>query len=684
MPKLTRPSKRFSLTAQFVGSLVFILAVVTLSLTILGYNAIHVADTRAADRQQRIALTNLAAEIWATPDHQRSATIWDDAVLRTSQRDGDWMDANLGTWMQEYFGHDESYILDQTDTPVFASAGGEVASIDAYADRAENIAPLVTALRAEMADVSEGLSNPYEELATVSEVAALSLDTGAAIVSIVPIISDTGEIVQAPGTESLHIAVRYLDAELAQKIGGPIELDDVSFRSSAATDNYVSLPVTDQSSNAIAWLAWNPERPGMQLLTTMLPVILTSATAIALFLWWTVHRLLRISGQLQISEERLRQSQKLEAVGKLTGGIAHDFNNLLTVIMGNTEIIQDSLDPDNPLRRYADMSAKAADRAAELTSRLLAFSRKQALQPQVADVHAIVMGIEAMLRRTLTEEIDIRIIAPKDLWQTEVDPGQLESALLNLAINSRDAMPDGGALTIEMSNVRLNEAYVAHEQSLTSGEFVLIAFSDTGHGIPKTQIDRVFEPFFTTKEVGKGTGLGLSMVYGFLKQTGGHISVYSEPGEGTTVKLYFPRHYGANSAPQLEAEDVLVQHGRETILVVEDAPLILQQVAAQLGDLGYKVVTAPEGALALTLLQERPDISMLLTDIILPGGMNGKQLAIAAKAIRPDLKILYTTGYSESAILHQGRLDRGVEVLSKPYRRADLAMKVRKVLDLQG
>lgn len=387
-----------------------------------------------------------------------------------------------------------------------------------------------------------------------------------------------------------------------------------------------------------------------------------------------------ISDRLEM-EERLRQSQKLEAVGQLTGGVAHDFNNLLTIILGNTELLQEQLDESNELRKFADMIAMASDRAAELTNRLLAFSRKQALQPQVVDVNEVLGGIEEMLRRTLGEDIDIRIHCEKELWATEVDLSQLESAVLNLAINSRDAMPEGGSLTIETANVALDDDYVSNELGVRPGQYVVISVTDTGVGISKDKIDRVFEPFFTTKDIGKGTGLGLSMVYGFVKQTGGHIRIYSEANEGTVVKLYFPKLQGEQAEAGPEREISVVQHGQETILVVEDDSMILQQLMAQLTGLGYKVVTASSGTPALAILRERTDIDLLFTDVVLPGGMNGRQIAEAAQEIRPGLKVLYTSGYSENAIIHHGRLDRGVELLSKPYRRSELAAKLRKVIE---
>lgn len=681
---MTRSNRQQSLSVQIIRSFLVVLGLGLAALVLVGNNAVTIADTEAKARQERFATRTLAAEIDGLPEQQRSATVWDDAVLRTGMRDSAWMNANLGAWMQDYFGHDESYVLDSANQPFFASIDGEILSPDTYGARADYIAPLVRQLRSDMAEVSEGLDNPYEELAGVAAVAPLRFDTGVSIVSVVPIISDSGDITQTPGTESLHVAVRYVDAEYAQQIGDPNELRDVAFTTAPPAGALTGVPVSDPSGEALAWLVWQPERPGMELLMRMLPVLLASALAIALLLWWVLHRLRRVSAQLALSEERLQQSQKLETIGQLTGGIAHDFNNLLTIIMGNTEMIQDELEPDHPLRRYADLSAVAADRAAELTSRLLAFSRKQALQPQVVDVNEVIVGFEAMLRRTLSEDIDIRINAAHGLWRTEVDLGQTETALLNLAINARDAMPDGGTLTIETANVVLNDSDVALEPGLVAGEFVMIAVRDTGHGIPKSQIDRVFEPFFTTKAVGKGTGLGLSMVYGFVKQTGGHIAITSAPGEGTTVWLYFPRQRGAGPVPEaVTGASTTPQRGRETILIVEDDNLILQQLAEQLSALDYEVLAEATGAPALAKLRERPDIALLLTDVVLPGGMNGQEIAEEARRIRPDLKVLYTSGYSRSALMHQGRLDPGVELLSKPYRRSELAEKLRKVLDGQ-
>lgn len=681
---MTSTNTRQSLSNHVAGAILIVLAIGFLSFLFVGHNAISIADTTAEEREERLAERHLADAIASVPVQQRSATIWDEGVIRTGMRDQQWMDENLGAWMQSYFGHNENYVLDPSDTPYFASIAAEVRSPDIYEARARVIAPLVTQLRAEMAEASEGVDDPFEEFAELSAVAALQFDDGVAIVSVVPIISDTGETAQALGTESLHVAVRYVDETLAQAIGEPIELSGVAFQTAPPARGQAGVPVTDPSGEAIAWMVWQPDRPGMDLLMRMLPILLASGAGIALLLWWVLYHLKRVSTQLAASEVRLQQAQRLEAVGQLSGGVAHDFNNLLMVIMGNIEMIQDTLEPDHPLRRYADQSFRAAESAAELTSRLLAFSRKQALQPQVTDVNGVIVGLEGMMHRTLSQGINIKTVAAEDLWRTRIDPRQLETTLLNLAINSRDAMPEGGTLTIETANVVLDETYVANENGLIAGEFVMIAVSDTGHGIPKDLINRVYEPFFTTKAVGKGTGLGLSMVYGFVKQTGGHISIYSEPGVGTTVRLYFPRLQGDDLAPVAKPGTRVLPQGRETILIVEDDIRILQHVAEQLSSLGYEVLPASTGASALATLRERQDIALLFTDVVLAGGMNGQQVAEEARKIDPDIKVLFTSGYAESAIVHNGRLDDGVELLSKPYRRAELAGKIRKVLDAKA
>ena len=383
----------------------------------------------------------------------------------------------------------------------------------------------------------------------------------------------------------------------------------------------------------------------------------------------------------KLLEERLDQAQKMEAVGQLTGGVAHDFNNLLTIILGNAEILEEELKGQPNLKILAKMSLDAADRGADLTKRLLAFSRKQALEPKVLDVAQLIQGMDSLLRRTLPENINIEIVRSGGLWKIEADAPQLESALLNLAVNARDAMPDGGSLTIEMANAMLDDDYVAMEPDVASGQYVVIVVTDTGTGIAPDVLARVFEPFFTTKEVGKGSGLGLSMVFGFVKQSGGHIRVYSELNEGTAIKMYFPRTLTEPESLAIVSPERKAAGGTETILVVEDDGAVREFVSAQLQSLGYTVVEAPAGAGAMKILNQTAEIDLLFTDVVMPGGMGGRELADAARKLRPSLKVLFTSGYTENSIVHQGRLDPGVKLLNKPYRREQLAAKIREVLD---
>jgi PAS domain S-box-containing protein len=381
------------------------------------------------------------------------------------------------------------------------------------------------------------------------------------------------------------------------------------------------------------------------------------------------------------TERQLHQAQKMEAVGQLTGGLAHDFNNLLLVVLGNLEMLEDHIKDNPEARRFVRTSLEAVERAAQLTQRLLAFARKQPLQPTPTDVTQVMQGMHALLERTLGEHIQIETVSAAGLWLAMVDPAQLENAVLNLAINARDAMPGGGKLTIEAANVRLDDAYAEANPFVTPGQYVLVAVSDTGTGIPPEIVDRVFEPFFTTKETGKGTGLGLSMVYGFVKQSGGHIKIYSEPGLGTTVKMYLPRaHAGPPERATKLPGAVTTDTGTETILVVEDDPLVRAYVEAQIKSLGYAVISAADGRAALQRLDEHPEIALLFTDVVMPG-MSGGQLAAEALQRRPGLKVLFTSGYTENAILHHGKLDPGVHLLNKPYRREELAKKIRRVLD---
>jgi len=395
------------------------------------------------------------------------------------------------------------------------------------------------------------------------------------------------------------------------------------------------------------------------------------------------HQVAERTEELRRNEEALRQSQKMEAVGQLTGGIAHDFNNLLQVIIGNLEALQRGL-PDGSarLQRAAGNAMAGAQRAASLTQRLLAFSRRQPLNPRSVDPNALVGSMSDLLHRTLGEMIAVETVRGAGVWRVEVDPTGLEAAILNLAVNARDAMPDGGRLTIETANAYLDEAYVRNHSEITPGQYVVISISDTGTGMDETTVAQAFEPFFTTKPVGQGTGLGLSQVYGFVKQSGGHLKIYSEPGDGTTIKIYLPRHDSAaedevDGAPQVAPEG----SPTETVLVVEDDVDVRQQSVEALSELGYRVLQAADGPAALRLLRRETHVDLLFTDVVLPAGMTGAQVAAEAREIQPGIKVLFTTGYARNAIVHNGRLDPGVQLITKPYSFADLAAKIRDVLD---
>ncbi|WP_036358590.1 PAS domain-containing hybrid sensor histidine kinase/response regulator [Microvirga sp. BSC39] len=385
------------------------------------------------------------------------------------------------------------------------------------------------------------------------------------------------------------------------------------------------------------------------------------------------------------AEEALRQAQKMEAVGQLTGGIAHDFNNLLTIIVGNIELLQRRLpEGSERLLRAADHAMEATRRAATLTQRLLAFSRRQPLDPKPIDANKLVAGMSELLRRTLGETIVLETVLAGGLWRTQADPNQLENAIVNLAVNARDAMPGGGKLTIETANARLDQAYVeVLAEPVPPGQYVLVAVSDTGTGMDRATMERVFEPFFTTKGVGKGTGLGLSQVYGFVRQSNGHIRIYSELGEGTTIKIYLPRLLGSDDAPaEMPAKPpVMVRGSGETILVVEDEPALRVYAVEALRDLGYRVLEAADGRAALSIVEQHPEIELLFTDVVLGGSMNGRALADEVTRRNPRLPVLYTTGYTQNAIVHHGRLDPGMHLIGKPFTYADLAAKVRQMLD---
>jgi PAS domain S-box-containing protein len=379
-------------------------------------------------------------------------------------------------------------------------------------------------------------------------------------------------------------------------------------------------------------------------------------------------------------EEQFRQAQKMEAIGQLTGGIAHDFNNLLTVILGCSEVIGDEA-KDNPrLSKMAEMILGAAQRGAELTHRMLAFARRQALQPRPVDVNRLLVEMQSFLRRTLSADIDLNVIQGGVDCEAIVDPTQLESAILNLCVNARDAMPGGGKLTIETDNTVLDADYASQNPEVTPGQYILVAVSDTGCGISPENLSRVFDPFFTTKEVGKGTGLGLSMVYGFMKQSQGHIKIYTEPGHGTSVKLYLPRTEGEKEQSAQIPASFADLRGSEVILLVEDDAPLREFAKSELVNLGYRVLEAENGKDALKIVAQRADIDLLFTDIVMPGGMNGRELGMEACRLNPKLKVLYSSGYAENAILHEGLLDKDVQFLGKPYTRRELAIRIRAIL----
>jgi signal transduction histidine kinase len=379
------------------------------------------------------------------------------------------------------------------------------------------------------------------------------------------------------------------------------------------------------------------------------------------------------------AENRLHQSQKMESLGKMTGGIAHDFNNLLTVIVGNLELLKGRVGDDSRAQRHVEMALMGADRGAKLTHQLLAFARKQPLVPRAVNLAQILPDLTDMLRRTLGELIEIEIVGSPGLWNVSIDPHQFESAVLNLAINARDAMPNGGKLTLELANIRLDDAYAAQHVEVKAGQYIVFSITDTGAGMPAETVERAFDPFFTTKGEG-GTGLGLSMVFGFVKQSGGHIKIYSEPGHGTTVKLYLPRT--SDGIPDAyEAKSIGDITGSETILVVEDEDPVRTTVMALVGGLGYRVIEAADGAAALSILEGGAPIDLLFTDVIMPGPVSSRVLAQRARELRPMMKILFTSGYTENTIVHNGRLDAGVQLISKPYGRDQLAQKLRSVLN---
>ncbi|ODT89356.1 CHASE3 domain-containing protein [Phenylobacterium sp. SCN 70-31] len=388
--------------------------------------------------------------------------------------------------------------------------------------------------------------------------------------------------------------------------------------------------------------------------------------------------------QREAAEAQVRQFQKVQAIGQLTGGIAHDFNNMLAIVIGSLDLAKRRLTSD-PQKAEAciDNALEGADRAAQLTSRLLAFSRQQPLAPRVLDVNKLVGGMSELLRRTIGENLRVETVLAGGLWRTFADPAQLENAIVNLCVNGRDAMPEGGKLTIETTNTHLDDAYAAANAEVAAGQYVMISVTDTGSGMPPEVIERAFDPFYTTKGVGRGTGLGLSQVHGFVKQSRGHVKIYSEPGVGTTIKIYLPRNAGEPSAqdnaPRPLGELPQARDG-EVVLVVEDDERVRRLSVDALRELGYTVAQAADAAQAMTVLGLQARVDLLFTDVVMPD-LDGRRLADRAREARPDLKVLYTTGYTRNAIVHNGMLDADVAFLAKPFTVEQLALKVRQVLD---
>jgi two-component system, NtrC family, sensor kinase len=448
---------------------------------------------------------------------------------------------------------------------------------------------------------------------------------------------------------------------------------EYAIRRLGATPLYITAGI---EKGAIRW----------EWLTTMGAHLIFGIPA-TLFLFLTQLTILRRTQRLYAetdrraaAEETLRQSQRMEAVGHLTGGIAHDFNNLLTIIIGNLEGVERQIsNVDAKIRRRVENALHGAQRAATLTKRLLAFSRQQPLSPTAVDINKLMNGLSDFLRRALGEEISLEIVGSAGAWPVEVDAAELESALVNLAVNARDAMPGGGKLTIEASNSYLDDSYCRTQPDVQPGQYLQLSVTDTGEGMAPDVVQRAFEPFFTTKPAGQGTGLGLSQVYGFVKQSGGHLKIYSEPGEGTTIKIYLRRFYGEPTVEDRTVPEPQRARSGECILVVEDDADVRAYVVETLKGLGYNVVEASNGDEALRQLSDHT-ISLLLTDVVMPG-MNGRELAEQAKRRVATLRVLFMTGYSRNAIVHQGRLDPGVDLIQKPLTSDSLASAIRKILD---
>lgn len=382
--------------------------------------------------------------------------------------------------------------------------------------------------------------------------------------------------------------------------------------------------------------------------------------------------------QSRQAEEYLRQAHKMEALGQMTGGIAHDFNNFLTVVILNLDYIQHDASITEKYGRRLQLALDAAFRGSKVVRRLMAFARKQPLEQEIVVLGELMPTLLELVRRAVGETIEVEFVGSGSLWSTVLDPVQFEAAILNLALNAATAMRDGGKLTIELANVMLDEAYAARHPEVSPGQYVLVALGDTGTGMPADIVARAFDPFFTTQPEGQGSGLGLSMAYGFVRQSGGHIKIYSEPGHGTSVKLYFKRHYDAAEHPEPRRSSAVT--GSETVLVVEDDESLRLSVVGTLKELGYEVLNAPNGSAALILLESTRHVDLLFTDVVMPGPISSSALVRAARDLQPTIKILFTSGYTRNAIIHHGRLEPGIEFLGKPYRKAQLAEKIRDVL----
>ena len=460
--------------------------------------------------------------------------------------------------------------------------------------------------------------------------------------------------------------------------------------------SYLAVPVQSRSGEVIGALFFGHPDPGQfKKKHEDLMVGIAAHAAIAVDNARLYSELTNLNGSLERRiheaiaeraqfEEALRQAQKMEAVGQLTGGIAHDFNNLLAGISGSLEVIERKLIQGrlNGIERFISGAQTSAQRAAALTQRLLAFSRRQTLDPKPTDVNRLVSGMEDLIRRTVGPSISVEVVEAADLWATKVDPSQLESALLNLAINARDAMPEGGRITMETAN-KWMDACAGSEHNLTPGHYISICVTDSGTGIPKDIVDRIFDPFFTTKPMGQGTGLGLSMIHGFVHQSGGQVRVNTEEGHGTTMCVYLPRYSGVIDQDPTDLQASIEELGAgETVLVIDDEPTVRMLIVEVLQEAGYTAIEAEDGPSGLKILQTDARIDLLITDVGLPGGMNGRQVADAAREFRPDLKVLFVTGFAENAAVGNGHLEPGMEVITKPFMMADLANKIIEMIEI--